>query len=110
MPLLEHRGVRADATGDRRDRPEVSIMRDSPSARVVMYNFRPGQALPLHRTPATVSLTVVDGMGVFTTLGRERVVTPGETVSFAPHEPHAMRSEDESLIVLATIAPSPGWG
>ncbi|HEU4565814.1 MAG TPA: cupin domain-containing protein [Gemmatimonadaceae bacterium] len=110
MPLLEQRDTRARATGGRRDRPEVSVMRESPEARVVMYVFRPGQALPLHRSPSKVSLTVVDGTGVFTTLGRERVVTPGDTVSYSPHEPHAMRSEEEELVVLATIAPSPGWG
>jgi quercetin dioxygenase-like cupin family protein len=106
MKLLDITDI-APTPGIRTDRPDVSVLYDTPHARVVLYRFRPGQGLPLHKTASSVLLTVVEGAGVFTGMGQECTLGPGRSVVYAPHEAHAMRAEDQPFTVLATMTPSP---
>ncbi|HEX6051561.1 MAG TPA: cupin domain-containing protein [Gemmatimonadaceae bacterium] len=92
----------------RREGPSVSILHDSPDARVVLFTFRPGQGVPLHRTPSAVTLRVIRGRGILTRLDDQRTVWEGTKVAIEPHEAYAVRADDrETMTVLATISPSP---
>lgn len=85
----------------------MSIVHDSPDARVVLFSFQPGQGVPLHRTPAAVTLRVLRGRGVFTRNEGQRTIWEGSKVAVAPHEAYALRADRETMTVLVTIAPSP---
>jgi quercetin dioxygenase-like cupin family protein len=89
--------------------PRVSVLYDSADARVVLLTLRPGQGLPLHRTPADVMLRVLRGRGVFTRSGDQRSVVEGSKLSVEPNEAYALRAEREPLTVLATVTPRSGW-
>ena len=80
---------------------------DSPNARLVLFRFRPRQAMPLHGIASSVVLTVLGGRGTFIGAGEQCELSAGQVVAYAPHEMHAVRAEDEELTVLATITPSP---
>jgi quercetin dioxygenase-like cupin family protein len=91
----------------RREGPTVSILHDSADARVVLFTFRPGQGVPLHRTPSAVTLRVLRGRGVLTRVNEQRIVLEGSKIAIAPHEAYAMRADREPLTVIAIITPSP---
>jgi quercetin dioxygenase-like cupin family protein len=93
-------------------RPATAILHDAPDARLVVFRLAPGQAVPPHRSPSTVLLTVLEGVGVLSgeSAGApaERTCAAGDVVAYAPHELHGMRATDEALLLLATITPRPG--
>ncbi len=90
-------------------RPATAMLLDSPDARMMVFRIAPGQEVPPHRSPSTVLLTVLSGVG--TVLGRDgwSECSVGDMVVYEPDEVHAMRStEDAELLLLATLAPRPG--
>lgn len=90
------------------ERPATAMVLDSPDARMVVFRIAPGQEVPPHRSPSTVLLTVLSGVG--TVLGREgwTECTAGDVFVYEPGEVHAMRPRDGELLLLATLAPRPG--
>jgi quercetin dioxygenase-like cupin family protein len=89
-------------------RPATAILHDGPDARLVVFRLAPGQAVPPHRSPSTVTLTVLSGAGVLSGGDGERACLAGDVVVYAPHELHGMRTTDAELLLLATITPRPG--
>jgi quercetin dioxygenase-like cupin family protein len=106
MPTADATRTPSNERGARRCGPTVSLLHDSPDVRVVLFEFGPGAAMPLHSIPSSVTLTVVHGSGVVTCLGEPRGLSAGRSVAFAPHEAHGIEAEGEAFAVLATIAPS----
>ena len=96
------------AVASRADRPATGILHESPDARLVVFRLAPGQAVPPHRNPSTVMLTVLEGAGVLSGGDDERACVAGDVVVYAPNELHAMRAIDTELLLLATITPRPG--
>ena len=90
-----------------RQGPTVSILHDAPEARVVLFSFQPGDGIPLHRTPSSVTLRVLRGHGFVTRVAGQSAIWEGTKLAVEPHEPYALRAEREPLTVLATITPSP---
>ena len=90
-----------------RQGPTVSILHESPEARVVLFSFRPGDGIPLHRTPSSVTLRVLRGRGLVTRVAGQSAIWEGTKLAVEPHEAYALRAEREPLTVLATITPSP---
>lgn len=103
-PRAAARGARAAAA----DRPATAILHDSADVRLVVFRLAPGQAVPPHRSPATVTLAVLDGAGTLSDGDSERACAAGDVVVFAPDERHGMRAVDVELLLLATITPRPG--
>lgn len=89
-------------------RPAISVMHDSPDARLVTFRIEPGQRVPPHTSVSTVILTVLSGSGTVTGGDEERAVVAGDVVAYEPGEMHGMEAGDETLMILATIAPRPG--
>ena len=87
--------------------PTVAILHDSPDARVVLFTFRPGDRIPLHRTPSSVTLRVLRGRGVVTRVAGQSTIWEGTKLAVEPHEAYSLRADREPLTVLATITPSP---
>lgn len=90
------------------DRPATAVLLDSPDARLIVFRMAPGQSVPPHSSPSTVTLTVLAGSGVISGGDGERRCSAGTVVSFAPEELHGMQAEDSELLLLATVTPRPG--
>lgn len=89
-------------------RPATAIIHDSPDVRLVTFRIDPGQRVPPHTSASTVVLTVVSGSGTVTGGDEERDVRAGDVVAYAPGELHGMEATEETLVIVASIAPRPG--
>jgi len=83
------------------------LVHDSPYFRVLNFNFRAGQELPVHDhdVDGQLSIVVLEGHGAF--LGRDdsRIpANPGDVLIADIREPHGIAAKTD-MRVLVTIAP-----
>ena len=83
------------------------LVHDSPYFKILNFNFKAGQELPVHRhdIEGQLSLVIVEGEGQF--LGKDDVTSPaktGDVVISDIAEPHGLRAKTD-LRLLVTIAP-----
>lgn len=83
------------------------LVHDSPYFKILNFNFRPGQELPVHShdIEGEVSLAVLEGEGEF--LGKDGATMParaGDVLIAEISEPHGLRAKTD-LRLLVTIAP-----
>jgi len=83
------------------------LVHDSPYFKIINFNFKAGQQLPIHShdIEGQVSIAVLEGSGEF--LGKDDAVLPAETgdVLIADiSEPHGIKATSD-MRVLVTIAP-----
>jgi len=83
------------------------LVHDSPYFKILNFNFKAGQELPVHAhdIEGQVSLTVIEGKGLF--LGKDGATLPaavGDVLVCDIAEPHGLRAETD-LRLLVTIAP-----
>ncbi len=83
------------------------LVHDSPYFRIINFNFKPGQELPVHShdVEGQLSLVVVEGEGEF--LGKDGTSFPGrqgDVVISEISEPHGFRAGSH-VRLLVTIAP-----
>jgi len=83
------------------------LVHDSPYFKVLNFNFRAGQELPIHShdIEGQLSIAVLEGEGEF--LGKEGAslpANPGDVLISDISEPHGVRAKTD-LRVLVTIAP-----
>jgi len=83
------------------------LVHDSPYFKIINFNFKAGQELPVHAhdIEGQVSLVVLEGEGEF--LGKDGATLPaarGDVLISEIAEPHGIRAKTE-LRLLVTIAP-----
>ena len=83
------------------------LIHDSPYFKILNFNFKAGQELPVHAhdIEGQVSLVVLEGEGEF--LGRDGATLParkGDVLISEIAEPHGLRAKTD-LRLLVTIAP-----
>ncbi len=83
------------------------LVHDSPYFKIINFNFKAGQELPVHShdVEGQLSLTVLEGEGEF--LGKNGAslpAKPGDVVISEISEPHGLRAKTD-LRLLVTIAP-----
>ena len=83
------------------------LVHDSPYFKVINFNFKAGQELPIHShdIEGQVSIAVIEGSGAF--LGKDDAVLPaehGDVLIADIAEPHGIRATTD-MRVLVTIAP-----
>lgn len=83
------------------------LVHDSPYFKILNFNFKAGQELPVHShdIEGQVSLVVLEGTGEF--LGKDGTAmpaVPGDVVISDISEPHGLRAKTD-LRLLVTIAP-----
>jgi quercetin dioxygenase-like cupin family protein len=83
------------------------LVHDSPYFRVLNFNFKAGQELPIHShdTEGQLSIVVLEGRGFF--LGKDGRTLPadtGDVLISDINEPHGVRASTD-MRVLVTIAP-----
>jgi len=82
---------------------------DSPNFRVVNFNFKAGQELPLHQHDLDGELTIVvlTGEGAFLAAdGATMPAKPGDVLVCPIRVPHGVRSITD-MRILVTVAPPP---
>jgi quercetin dioxygenase-like cupin family protein len=84
-----------------------SLVHDSPYFKIINFNFKAGQGLPIHchELEGQVSITVIEGHGEF--LGKEETTLPaepGDILVCDISEPHGIKANSD-MRVLVTIAP-----
>ena len=80
---------------------------DSPYFKIINFNFKAGQELPVHshEIDGQLSLVIIEGEGEF--LGKDDTTLPaktGDVVISDIAEPHGLRAKTD-LRLLVTIAP-----
>ena len=83
------------------------LVHDSPYFKILNFNFKAGQELPLHShdIEGQVSIAVLEGKGAF--LAAEDATLPaepGDILISEIAEPHGLKAETD-MRVLVTIAP-----
>ncbi len=83
------------------------LVHDSPYFKILNFNFKAGQELPVHShdIEGQLSLVILEGEGEF--LGRDGSTLPaktGDVVISEIAEPHGLRAKSD-LRLLVTIAP-----
>lgn len=83
------------------------LVHESPYLKVLNFNFKAGQELPVHShdIEGEVSLVVIEGEGEF--LGKDNLSIParaGDVLVCEISEPHGLRAKTD-LRLLVTIAP-----
>jgi quercetin dioxygenase-like cupin family protein len=83
------------------------LVHDSPYFKILNFNFKAGQELPIHShdVEGQLSIAVLEGTGEF--LGREGAALPaktGDVLISDISEPHGFRALTD-MRVLVTIAP-----
>lgn len=94
-------------TGDFSDRGlKRLLVHDSPYMKILNFNFRAGQEMPVHNhdIEGQVSMVILEGEGEF--LGGEKPVPAkkGDVLVCDIAEPHGLRARTD-LRLLVTIAP-----
>ena len=108
MKTYSPRTDAATAVAAHPGRPATAVIHDTVDARLVTFRIEPGQRVPPHTSVSTVILTVLSGSGTVTGGDEERPVAAGDVIAYEPGELHGMEAGDETLMILATIAPRPG--
>jgi quercetin dioxygenase-like cupin family protein len=83
------------------------LVHDSPYFKILNFNFKAGQELPVHShdIEGQLSLVIIEGEGEF--LGKDGTTLPAKTGDVAISdiaEPHGLRAKTD-LRLLVTIAP-----
>ncbi len=83
------------------------LVHDSPFFKIINFNFKPGQELPVHShdIEGQLSIVILEGEGEF--LGKDGSTMPAKTGDILISdisEPHGVRART-NLRVLVTIAP-----
>ncbi len=83
------------------------LVHDSPNFKIINFNFRPGQTLPVHShdIDGELSLVILEGEGNFLgENGFSKPVKAGDVLVCEIREPHGLKAKT-SLRLLVTIAP-----
>lgn len=83
------------------------IVHDSPYLKILNFNFKPGQELPVHAhdVEGEVSILIIEGTGEFLTKDEGSLpAKAGDVLVCDISEPHGVRATT-SMRVLVTIAP-----
>lgn len=83
------------------------LVHDSPYFKIINFNFKAGQELPIHShdIEGQVSIAVLEGEGVF--LAKDEATLParaGDVLICDIAEPHGVKAKTD-MRVLVTIAP-----
>ena len=83
------------------------LVNDSPYFKILNFNFRAGQELPIHShdIEGQLSIAILEGEGEFLAKdGATLPANPGDVLISDISEPHGIRAKSD-LRVLVTIAP-----
>jgi quercetin dioxygenase-like cupin family protein len=75
-------------------------------AEVVRLIVPQGKEIPPHRAPGELLIQCVEGRVAFTAMGETRELTPGQLMHLPPDKHHALRSLENSILLLIVLHPT----
>jgi len=86
--------------------PKMTVIHESEFMKVINFNFKAGQGLPLHShdIEGELVLCVLSGTGEFLAKDSATPANPGDTLISPIATPHGVRATTD-MRVLVTIAP-----
>lgn len=86
--------------------PSMTLVHESEFAKVINFNFKAGQALPIHshNIEGELVLTILEGQGEFLSQDGKVPAGPGDTLVCPIAVPHGVAATTD-LRVLVTITP-----
>ncbi len=87
--------------------PKMFLVHDSPYFKIINFNFKAGQELPIHShdVEGQLSILVLEGEGEFLAGdGNTLTAQPGDVLISDIAEPHGIRATTDMRVVV-TIAP-----
>jgi quercetin dioxygenase-like cupin family protein len=79
------------------------VVVNTPDVRVVAFAMDAGQELTDHASPFPVVVVMGEGTMQFTTMGIDHLLKPGDVVSLAPNERHALLATQPCRFVLCLL-------
>jgi quercetin dioxygenase-like cupin family protein len=82
------------------------LVHDSPYFKMLNFNFKSGQELPIHShdVEGQLSILVIEGEGEFLSKGSSLPASKGDVLISDISEPHGIRAKSDMRVVV-TIAP-----
>lgn len=74
--------------------------------RVVLIGMHAGAVLEEHVAPGAISVHLLEGSLRFTAAGAPHLLAPGDLLTLAPGQPHAVRAESASVFLLTLGQPA----
>jgi quercetin dioxygenase-like cupin family protein len=65
--------------------------------------MKAGKSLPEHKAKGEIVVQCLEGRVVFSTLGKEIEIQPGQLIYLNPAEPHAVRAIEDSSFLLTVV-------
>ena len=90
----------------REERPDVQILSDIGTARLVLFAFKAGQQLQEHRTSSQILVQVLRGRVTVTAAGRSVKLHAGMVLQVEANVPHTVVAQTDAVMLL-TLLPSP---
>ncbi len=72
---------------------------------VVRLVLRAGKEIATHKAPGPLVVQCLEGRVEFTTMGKSLTMKPGQLCYLHPQEPHAVRAETNSSLLLTIVLP-----
>lgn len=92
---------------ERADRYATALIYDGAECRLVAFTLGGKQEVAVHTSSSTVLCTVVSGSGSFGGADGAITLQAGQSVQYAPNEPHGMVAGADGMRFLAVITPGP---
>ncbi len=88
--------------------PNVQILSDIKSARLVLFTFRAGQSLKEHQTSSQIFIQILQGEMILTVEERDLEANAGMLFQVEADIPHSLTARTDASVLL-TLAPSPAF-
>ncbi len=90
----------------REERPDVQVLSDIGSARLVLFAFKAGQQLQEHRTSSQILVQALRGRVIVTAAGNSLKLHAGMVLQVEANVPHTVVAQTDAIMLL-TLVPSP---
>lgn len=88
------------------ERPNVQILSDIGTARLVLFAFKAGQQLQEHSTSSQILVQALRGRVIFTAAGSSVRLQAGMVLQVEANVPHTVEAQTDAVMLL-TFVPSP---
>jgi quercetin dioxygenase-like cupin family protein len=90
----------------REERPDVQVLSDIGTARLVLFAFKAGQQLPEHHTSSQILVQALRGRVTVTAAGSSIQLRAGMVLQVEANVPHTVVAQTDAIMLL-TLVPSP---
>lgn len=88
------------------ERPEIRVLSDIGTARILLFAFKAGQELKEHRTSSQILVQALRGRITFATARNSVKLQAGMFLQLEENVPHSVTAQTDAVMLL-TMLPSP---